>query len=168
MCHTVAIYRSMNGYSGLRQGGSPGGLRAAARRVAGAELDSTPYGVSSPAQRFQFAFTRHMYEYGTTSEQLARVKVTGQQSRIQQPEGLLQAPGDRRRRAGVPVDREAGLPPVGLLRGDRQRHVPHRHVRGPGPRSPAAAGVHNVVRGAGQQALPGACNQCDPITRQGG
>ena len=62
--------------------------------MTGAESDSTPYWVSSPAQRFHFAFTRHMYEYGTTSEQLARVKVTdGQQSRIQQPEGLLPASG---------------------------------------------------------------------------
>ena len=31
--------------------------------------------MSSPAQHFQFTFARHMYEYGTTSEQLARVKV---------------------------------------------------------------------------------------------
>src|ERR1700730_14916311 len=45
MCHTVAIYRSMNGYSGLRQGGSPGTVRPPARVVTGADLGSVPYGV---------------------------------------------------------------------------------------------------------------------------
>jgi acetyl-CoA acetyltransferase len=77
MCHTVAVYRSMNGYSGLRQGGSTGGLRRAAQVVSGENLDSVPYGITSPAQNFQHAFARHMYEYGTTSEQLAHVKVAG-------------------------------------------------------------------------------------------
>jgi acetyl-CoA acetyltransferase len=77
MCHTVAIYRSMNGYSLLRQGGSTGGIRPPATVVTGPELDTLPYGVSSPAQNFQLTFARHMYEYGTTSEQLARVKVAG-------------------------------------------------------------------------------------------
>src|SRR5262249_21345255 len=53
MCHTVAIYRSMNGYSQLRQGGSTGGIRPPATVVTGPELDTLPYGVSSPAQNFQ-------------------------------------------------------------------------------------------------------------------
>jgi acetyl-CoA acetyltransferase len=75
MCHTVAAYRSMNGYSGLRQGGSVGGLRGAPTQVTGDALELIPYGLTSPAQGFQFTFARHMYEYGTTSEQLARVKV---------------------------------------------------------------------------------------------
>jgi acetyl-CoA acetyltransferase len=75
LCHTVAVYRSMNGYSGLRQGGSPGTVRPPARVVVGPDLDTVPYGITSPAQNFQLTFARHMYEYGTTSEQLAHVKV---------------------------------------------------------------------------------------------
>ena len=75
LCHTVAVYRSMNGYSGLRQGGSPGTVRPPARVVVGPDLDTVPYGMTSPAQNFQLTFARHMYEYGTTSEQLAHVKV---------------------------------------------------------------------------------------------
>ncbi len=76
MCHTIAIYRSMNGYSEARMGGSPAASRPAASAVAGGALDSAPYGLSSPAQMFQFTFARHMYEYGTTNAQLAQVKVT--------------------------------------------------------------------------------------------
>jgi acetyl-CoA acetyltransferase len=75
MCHTVAIFRSMNGYSEARMGGTPVARRPGATTVAGSGLDSVPYGLSSPAQMFQFAFARHMHDFGTTSEQLAQVKV---------------------------------------------------------------------------------------------
>ncbi|GAA4232754.1 acetyl-CoA acetyltransferase [Streptosporangium album] len=74
MCHTVAVFRSMNGYSALRMGGAPASGNPPPAKVNGSDLDSAPYGVSSPAQRFQFTFARHMYTYGTTSEQLANVK----------------------------------------------------------------------------------------------
>jgi acetyl-CoA acetyltransferase len=75
MCHTVAVFRSMNGYSNLRMGGTASDHRPVPAKVGAEGLDSTPYGVISPAQRFQFTFARHMYAYGTTSEQLAHVKV---------------------------------------------------------------------------------------------
>jgi acetyl-CoA acetyltransferase len=74
MCHTVAIYRSMNGYSEARMGGTPAAGRPAAGAITGAGLESALYGYFSPAQMFNFAFARHMYEYGTTNAQLARVK----------------------------------------------------------------------------------------------
>src|ERR1700749_4491911 len=74
MCHTVAIFRSMNGYSEGRMGGTPAGGRRRAQVVAGGGLDNVPYGLSSPAQNFQFTFARHMHDYGTTSEQLAMLK----------------------------------------------------------------------------------------------
>src|SRR5438132_2415046 len=76
MCHTIAIYRSMNGYSEARMGGTPAAIRPPAQVIAGGALDSVPYGLISPAQMFQFTFARHMYEYGTTNEQLAQIKVT--------------------------------------------------------------------------------------------
>ena len=72
MCETVAIFRSMNGYSEVRIGGT--GRRAAAP-VAGSQLLSRPYGMVSAGQNFAPVFMRHMMEYGTTSAQVAAVKV---------------------------------------------------------------------------------------------
>jgi acetyl-CoA acetyltransferase len=72
MCETVAIFRSMNGYSEVRIGGT--GRRAAAP-VAGLQLVSRPYGMVSAGQNFAPVFMRHMMEYGTTSAQVAAVKV---------------------------------------------------------------------------------------------
>jgi len=72
MCETVAIFRSMNGYSEVRIGGT--GRRAAAP-VAGSQLLSRPYGMVSAGQSFAPVFMRHMMEYGTTSAQVAAVKV---------------------------------------------------------------------------------------------
>jgi acetyl-CoA acetyltransferase len=72
MCETVAIFRSMNGYSEIRIGGT--GRRAAAP-VAGIQLVSRPYGMVSAGQSFAPVFMRHMMEYGTTSAQVAAVKV---------------------------------------------------------------------------------------------
>ena len=75
MCHTVAIFRSMNGYTFRRIGGTPGGGVAPMATITGESLNGAQYGRASAAQNFQFAFARHMHEYGTTNEQLARVKV---------------------------------------------------------------------------------------------
>jgi acetyl-CoA acetyltransferase len=71
MCKVVAIYRSMNGATGMRMGGSGRGMPA----ISGDQLFSVPYGWTSPAQWFGFTFMRHMHEYGTTPEQVAHVKV---------------------------------------------------------------------------------------------
>src|SRR5439155_19636579 len=72
MCNTVAIYRSMNGYSEFRIGGT--GARAA-QPVRGLDLAQVPYGMRRAGQNFAPTFMRHMYEYGTTSEQVAHVRV---------------------------------------------------------------------------------------------
>src|ERR1700741_1390706 len=72
MCKTVAIYRSMNGYSEFRIGGT--GARAA-QPVRGLDLAQVPFGMRSAGQNFALTFMRHMYDYGTTSEQVAHVKV---------------------------------------------------------------------------------------------
>ena len=171
MCHTVAIYRSMNGYSEARMGGIPGGGPAGGRqRSPGAGLESGPLRTEqpgpdtssspSPATCTSTARPASSWPGSRWSHSTARV---------QQPQGLLQAAGDRRRRAELPLDREAGVPPARLLRGDRQRHVPHRHVGGPGPPPPAAAGLHHVGVGTGQRSRSPAMHyQCDPITRQAG
>ena len=72
MCNTVAVFRSMNGFSQVRIGGT--GARAAAP-VSGDALHGRAYGWGSAGQMFAPTFLRHMYEYGTTSEQLAWIKV---------------------------------------------------------------------------------------------
>ncbi|MBO0710005.1 MAG: hypothetical protein J2P47_01870 [Acetobacteraceae bacterium] len=72
LCKCVAIFRSMNGYSQVRIGGT--GARSAAP-VAGDMLHSRAYGWQSAGQMFAPTFMRHMYDYGTKPEQLAMVKV---------------------------------------------------------------------------------------------
>src|SRR5713226_1009353 len=72
MCKCVAIFRSMNGYSQVRIGGT--GTRSAAP-VAGDMLHNRAYGWQSAGQNFAPTFMRHMYDYGTKPEQVAAVKV---------------------------------------------------------------------------------------------
>src|ERR1700749_2489105 len=71
-CKTVAIFRSMNGYSQVRIGGT--GARSAAP-VGGDMLHSRAYGWQSAGQSFAPTFMRHMYDFGTTAEQVAHVRV---------------------------------------------------------------------------------------------
>ncbi len=90
MCQTVAIFRSMNGHSGRRPGGSPTADRPAMAAVSDTRLETLPYGMSSAAQLFQFTFARHMHDYGTTSEQLAMVKVTQSNHASNNPKAYYQ------------------------------------------------------------------------------
>lgn len=71
MCNTVVVYRAMNGYSQTRIGGTGRGPRA----ITGSMLHQAPYGWLSAGQWFSQSFMRHMYDYGTKSEQVAMVKV---------------------------------------------------------------------------------------------
>ena len=86
MCNAVAIFRSMNGYSEVRIGGT--GARAAAP-VRGTDLAQRPYGMTSAGQNFAPTFMRHMYDYGTTSEQVAHVKMAHSKHASQNPKALL-------------------------------------------------------------------------------
>jgi len=86
MCNTVAIFRSMNGYSEVRIGGT--GVRSAAP-VRGLDLVQRPFGMTSAGQNFAPTFMRHMYDYGTTSEQVAHVKVAHSKHASQNPKALL-------------------------------------------------------------------------------
>ena len=72
MCRTVVIYRAMNGYSQVRIGGTGRGGTAT---LSGNALFSRAYGQGSAGQNFSQTFMRHMYDYGTTPEQVAMVKV---------------------------------------------------------------------------------------------
>jgi acetyl-CoA acetyltransferase len=81
MCNTVALFRSMNGATGVRMGGSGRG----APQLPGDALFGAVYGQTSPAQYFAHTFMRHMHEYGTTPEQVAHVKVFHSQAASNNP-----------------------------------------------------------------------------------
>jgi acetyl-CoA acetyltransferase len=86
MCRTVALFRSMNGYTEVRIGGT--GARAA-QPIRGLDLAQRPYGMTSAGQNFALTFMRHMYEYGTTSEQVAHVRVAHSHHASQNPKAVL-------------------------------------------------------------------------------
>jgi acetyl-CoA acetyltransferase len=85
MCKTVAIFRSMNGYSQVRIGGT--GARSAAP-VVGDQIHGRAYGWQSAGQMFAPSFMRHMYDYGTTPEQIAMVKVIHSEHASNNPKAL--------------------------------------------------------------------------------
>ncbi len=86
MCQTVALFRSMNGYSDFRIGGT--GARSA-QPVRGLDLAQVPFGMRSAGQAFAPTFMRHMYDYGTTSEQVAHVRAAHSTHASQNPKALL-------------------------------------------------------------------------------
>ena len=73
LCNTVAIFRAMNGYSEFRIGGT--GRSSGRSALSGDALFGRVYGQASAGQNFAQSFMRHMYDYGTTPEQVAHVKV---------------------------------------------------------------------------------------------
>ncbi len=85
LCKCVALFRAMNGYSQVRIGGT--GARAAAP-VTGDALHSRAYGWQSAGQMFSPTFMRHMYDYGTTPEQVAMVKVIHSEHASNNPKAL--------------------------------------------------------------------------------
>ena len=110
----------------------------------------------APARCFAPTFMRHMYDYGTTPEQVAMVKVVHSRARLEQPEGLLQEALHGRGRDQQPHDLQAAAP-ARLLRRDRQRHLHHRH-RGRACARPAAHAGADPRRGrALQQAAHSTC-----------
>ena len=85
LCKTVAIYRAMNGYSEVRIGGT--GARSTPP-VTGDQLHSRAYGWQAAGQMFSQTFMRHMYDYGTTPEQVAMVKVAHSHHASNNPKAL--------------------------------------------------------------------------------
>jgi len=80
--HTVVLWRSMLGYSGNRIGLAKVGAASNANGLAWA------YGLVSPAHRFSPVFRRYMRESGTTSEQVAHVKVAHSKHASANPKAL--------------------------------------------------------------------------------
>ena len=89
MCKTVVVFRSMNGFSQVRIGGT--GARSAVP-VSGDALHNRAYGWQSAGQMFAPSFMRHMHDYGTTAEQVAMVKVIHSQHAANNPKALYRKP----------------------------------------------------------------------------
>ena len=87
MCKTVAIFRAMNGYTQVRIGGT--GARSAAP-IIGDQVHMRAYGWQSAGQMFAPTFLRHMYDYGTTPEQVAHVKVAHSKHASNNPKAYYQ------------------------------------------------------------------------------
>ena len=85
LCHSVVIFRAMNGYSQVRIGGT--GRRARAP-LGGDRLHTAPYGWFSAGQTFAPTFMRHMHDYGTTPAQVAHVKMTHSRHASQNPKAF--------------------------------------------------------------------------------
>ncbi len=85
MCKAVVIFRSMNGYSQVRIGGT--GARSAVP-VTGDQIHSRGYGWQAAGQMFAPTFLRHMYDYGTKPEQVAMVKVAHSEHASNNPKAL--------------------------------------------------------------------------------
>jgi len=70
----VLAYRSLNGRSGRRYGAAaPGATKARVGGNGTYEEYWAPHGLLTPGQVFALVARRHMIEFGTTSEQLARI-----------------------------------------------------------------------------------------------
>ena len=85
MCKSVVIFRSLNGYSQVRIGGT--GARSAVP-VSGDQIHSRAYGWQAAGQMFAPTFLRHMYDYGTKPEQVAMVKVAHSHHASNNPKAL--------------------------------------------------------------------------------
>jgi len=91
-CDAMIIFRTMNGYTENRIGGTP--VRAASTlppwtvQHGNDQLHTGIYGVRSALQSFALSFVRHMHEYGTTLEQAAAVKVAHSHHASNNPKAL--------------------------------------------------------------------------------
>ena len=86
-------------------------------------------GITSPVGNYALAASRHMHEFGTTSEQLAWIKVAASEHAQHNPNALLPKVVTVDDVLGV-ADGGRSAPPPRLLRGHRRRRRP----RGRAPR----------------------------------
>lgn len=86
--HTVLIFRSMNGRSGVRMGGGGWDVNMLQTAIDGGSF-IIPYGAGSPAQWFGLFATRHMYETGITKEHLGYVCVSFYEHAQRNPKAFM-------------------------------------------------------------------------------
>ena len=98
---------------------------------------------------YALAARRHMHEFGTTSAQLAAIKVAAVAARAVQPERDAPQPGHRRGGARLAGDQRPAAP-AGLLRDQRRRRRPGRGR----PRGRAKACARQSVKVLGHGEAP--------------
>lgn len=94
-CEVAVITYAATPKSSFKRGGQGfgGGAARAAAMAAGASpmLEwELPFGMRAPMGAYALAASRHMYEYGTTSEQLAQIAVSTRQWAHRNPRARLQ------------------------------------------------------------------------------
>ena len=109
-------------------------------RAAGAEADfEAAYGATTH-NAYGMCAMRHMHDYGTTSEQLAWIKVAASHHAQYNPHAMLQGRRHRRGRAQLADDFRSAAPD-GLLRRHRRRRRADRHHAGDRQEPEEAAGA---------------------------
>lgn len=88
MATYVVCYRAMNGRSGARFGR---GYAFSGKPIDYPDL-SEPFGIISPVHRWGFTATRHMHQYGTTSEQFGWISVTARRHAAHNPNAIQKKP----------------------------------------------------------------------------
>ena len=85
MATNVLLYRAMNGRSGRRYGAGA----VTGRRGQGQAAFSESFGLLVPGQTLAMYTRRHMYEYGTTSQQLGAVAVACRKHANMNPRAVM-------------------------------------------------------------------------------
>jgi acetyl-CoA acetyltransferase len=86
MADVAVAFRSRNRGSGGRPWAKAG------QRVRGLDAFELPYGLVSPVQQLAVLTRRYMHDYGTTSEQFARVAVTQRRNAARNPRAFFRDP----------------------------------------------------------------------------
>lgn len=90
MCQTVLVCMAGTGVSD-RQLNIPRSMGGGDPRSASASFIA-PFGMGRPVHSYSMAATRHMYEYGTTSEQLAEIAVATRKWATLNPNATMREP----------------------------------------------------------------------------
>lgn len=88
LARNVVVYRSLNGRSGPRMGGTGGGPVLPRRDV----RFQVPYGLVSPSQTYALGARMHMNRFGTTEEQLGRIAVAQRDFAVDNDRAVMRKP----------------------------------------------------------------------------
>ncbi len=91
LANVVGIYRSLNGRSDVRLGGT-GGSYVSSRRGGGEAQFWLPFGFSSAPATYALFARRHMHQFGTTSRQLGMVAVNARRNANLNPKAVMRGP----------------------------------------------------------------------------
>ncbi len=149
MCEIVLISYGSDFLSRMGRTLGTGGL-GRSDRVSGAMQYEAPFG-NTLVGSYAMAARRHMHEFGTTSEQLARD--CRRSPCLRRPESGCHVPRSHNGPGCPPVPPRCRSPPqTGLLRRLGRWGRPADHHRGTGPRPASATGLH-TWRGLGPDPL---------------